>query len=292
MSPLKNVHKSPLLRKVCLPLLKRFNPGDIRIRHHYTREPFHLHCYRHKGYWYHGRRRERRTMDFFAAAIRPGDVVAEVGGHIGYIAAYYASLVGPGGKVVVFEPGSNNLPYLHKNLSSHGWVEIVEQAVSDQPGEATFFEENLTGQNNSLHADYDVFQSNRSRAYDNEGYAPRSVQVTTLDRHFGADLAPPNLIKIDVEGAELSVLHGADRLLTEHQPVVMVEVTREKGAVYEWLSGRGYHLYDDRGRALLSGDDFDFNVCALHPERHEELLGRLGWRSPLTLAQAGRHAAA
>ena len=50
------------VRKVVIGTLRRFNPGDISIRHHYTGEKLTLHSFKHKGYWYYGKRRESESM--------------------------------------------------------------------------------------------------------------------------------------------------------------------------------------------------------------------------------------
>src|SRR5262249_24259088 len=104
------------LRKVAIAALRRFNPGDISIRHHYTCERIVLHSFKHKGYWYYGKRRESESMALFAQLVRPEDTVIEVGGHIGYLSLYFAQLVGQRGQLIVFEPGANNLPYARANL--------------------------------------------------------------------------------------------------------------------------------------------------------------------------------
>jgi len=98
------------LRRLAINLLYRVNPGDVTIRHQYTGEKIRLHSFRHKGYGAHGRDREKNSMRIFPQLIRSGDLVIEIGGHIGYISTYFAGLAGPDGKVVVFEPGPNNLP--------------------------------------------------------------------------------------------------------------------------------------------------------------------------------------
>src|SRR6478735_1296610 len=102
-------------RRSLLPIFAKVNPGDITIKNHYTGDALHLHSFQHKGYWFYGRRREAATMKLFQRLIQPESVVAEVGGHIGYITQFFATLVGPRGRVYVFEPGPNNLPYLRAN---------------------------------------------------------------------------------------------------------------------------------------------------------------------------------
>jgi hypothetical protein len=119
------------LRKVAISALRRFNPGDVSIRHHYTGERITLHSFKHKGYWYYGKRRESESMALFARLVRPQDTVIEVGGHIGYLSLYFAQLVGQRGQVIVFEPGTNNLPYTRANLRAKPNVRLVEIAVAD-----------------------------------------------------------------------------------------------------------------------------------------------------------------
>lgn len=279
LNTLYELHKNPLLRRILLPILKRMNPGDIRIRHHYTDQDFLLHSYRHKGYWFHGRRREQETMDFFRSVLQSGDCVIEVGGHIGYLTAYFSQLVGEQGKVVVFEPGKNNLPYLRSNISSLPQVTLIEQAVSNNEGTADFFEEDLTGQNNSLLSDYEVFAENCHRAFATQEYQRRSVETVTLDSFVAKSNLQPRLIKIDIEGAELFALEGAKKLLSEHHPIVMVEVTDKKQEVFNFFQRLGYLIFTDTGRRITAAEQFDFNACALHPNRHRELLQRLGWFS-------------
>src|SRR5216684_3285865 len=82
------------LRSIVLRFLRRVNPGDMTIRHHYTNDRFKLHSFRHRGYWYFGKHREYETMSLFPEIIADGDFVVEIGGHIGYMSLYFAHLVG------------------------------------------------------------------------------------------------------------------------------------------------------------------------------------------------------
>lgn len=111
----RNLYRNRTLRSFVLPVLRLVN-RDIKIRHHWTGHKIRLNLFRHKGYWFHGRRRELREMQAFEKLIDPLDVVAEVGGHIGYLSLWFAELTREGGWVFVFEPGDNNLPYLRDNL--------------------------------------------------------------------------------------------------------------------------------------------------------------------------------
>jgi FkbM family methyltransferase len=274
----QRLSKQSLLRRLLLPFFARCNPGDIRIRHHYTNDSFLLHSFQHKGYWFHGRRRERDTMEFFDNAISVGNHVVEIGGHIGYMTRYLASLVGEQGQVTVFEPGSNNLPYLRANMHGLKSVRIVEKAVADKDGTARFFEEELTGQNNSLSADYQMFAANRKNAFASSEYRQREVGTLRLDTYMSQEVPQADLMKIDVEGSELIVLQGACQTIAAQLPVLVVEVTCEKQEVYQLLTNLGYLLFNDSGSLLGSHSQIGLNVCALHAEKHAEIIDRCGWR--------------
>jgi FkbM family methyltransferase len=269
----RHVALSPAVRRVLLPLFARCNPGDIRIRHHYTRQKFKLHSFRHKGYWFHGSRREHETMQFFAQVIVPGQTVFEIGGHIGYLSLWFAELVGDAGRVIVFEPGQNNLPYLRANVADRPQVEIVELAASDQNGVATFFEEALTGQNNSLLSDYARFAENRQRAFSAEAYQENRVRTVRLDDFVTEHTLAVDFLKIDVEGAESLVLAGATGLMREQTPALMVEATQRRDEVCALLESFGYQLFSPSGRQLGDACDDD-NICALHPEKHSAQIAR------------------
>jgi hypothetical protein len=147
------VHQSILVRRVGLKIFSRINPGDVAMTHHWTGDRLRLHSFRHKGYWYHGFRRERSTMISLARLRGRGDLVIEAGGHIGYLTLHCARLVGDFGAVHVFEPGPNNLPYLHANVDSIENIVVMEEALGGSAGTAQLFVEDLTGQNNTMLAD-------------------------------------------------------------------------------------------------------------------------------------------
>ena len=242
------------LRKVVLGALRRFNPGDVSIRHHYTGERTTLHSFKHKGYWYYGKRRESESMALFARLVRPQDTVIDVGGHIGYLSQYFAQLVGRRGQVIVFEPGPNNLPYTRANLRAKPNVRLIEAAVADFCGKASFYIEDYTGQNNSLLPDYSRFDDNLTNA-GMRGQITKSVvevDCTTLDEFATKLTVPPSFIKIDVEGAELPVLRGMQETLRAENVALMVEVTEQASAVYELLTSAGYKAYSKRRTPIHS----------------------------------------
>lgn len=251
----------PLLRPLALRLL-RLVARDVSIRNPWTGDNLYLNSFRHKGYWYFGKDREARTMERLAKIVRPGEVVFEVGGHIGYLSQYFSKLVGQSGRLVVFEPGTNNLPYLERNIELKPNVQIERIAVSDHEGEATFYQDDITGQNNSLLPDYrgaDGVEKSHSMTLNRHEV---KVRLVTLDGYVGSNAIQPDFIKMDIEGHELGALRGAMNTLNKVRGL-MVEVTENQREVGELLLAAGFSLSDEAGRPLAGLDGFSGNVFAL-----------------------------
>lgn len=262
------LHRLSLLRRLAMPALKACSI-DISIGHPWVpHRRYRLNTFRHKGYWFHGKSRESQTMKLFAELVQPGHTVAEVGGHIGFISMWLSMLVGPTGRVFVFEPGSNNLPYTRANVRALDNVSLVEAAVSDVDGCAALYEESLTGQNNSLVKDFAGFRANSAIAHVPINVRRNDVSTVRLDSYFAC--RGVDFIKIDIEGHELMALRGARGLLARSLPTIMVEVQADQDGVYELLTGLGYRLFTDRMTELRESAQLRSNVFALHPHRHSD----------------------
>jgi FkbM family methyltransferase len=262
------LRRSTRLRQLALGILARVGQHDTTIRHHWVRDrKIRLHRFRHKGYWFYGRAREEKIMHAFGALIRKGDTVIELGAHIGYVSIYFASLVGPEGRVFVFEPSPDNLAYTRRNVGNEPAITLIEQAANDSAGVATFFVEELTGQNSTLIENYSLFDENRERAFSGESYRAIEVPTTTVDLFVADTALQPNFIKIDVEGAELACLRGSIDTLKRFRPRLMVEVTHRHNAVYELMTKLGYRIYDSGLEAIdPAGAPSDPNLFFIHAD--------------------------
>jgi len=263
-----------ILRRLVLPLFQRLNPGNLTITHHYTGDRIRLHSFRHRGYWYHGKRREAATMRALSVLTPKGSVVFDIGGHIGYVSLYLASLVGPEGHVYVFEPGPDNLRYIRRNLRSKSNVTLIEKGAGSRHGLLPFYVENLSGQNSSFIEGFNGLRQNMENA-NLARVRVRAVpaEVVTLDWFCAERGAKPSLIKIDVEGYELEVLEGALEILRESQPVLVVEIQHRHERVVELLSGLGYVPL--RPGATKSERSTTPNTLWLHEQRHAQGLASM-----------------
>lgn len=136
--------------------------------------------------------------------VTPGDVIVDVGAHIGIYTVALAKRVGSSGKIIAFEPDPLNVLALktHINLNSLGdRVKVVQAAAGAHIGEVGF-----TSNMSESHV------STLSLAEPN-GAGSHSVRCVTLDSVFANQRV--DLIKIDVEGYEEKVIEGATDLLKD-----------------------------------------------------------------------------
>lgn len=171
--------------------------------------------------------------DTFVEALRPlsdiqGAVIWDVGAHIGYESLVFASFVGPSGRVVAFEPNPANVAEWQKNVEANvglaARMNLKEVALSTEPGMAAFrFSDDIVGGRSSgshLAASVPPEEEPSYTAF-------RLVDVLCAradDLVEAGEIAPPSIIKIDVEGAEADVIRGAVRTIGRYSPTLLVEV--------------------------------------------------------------------
>lgn len=150
---------------------------------------------------------ERTKGRAFARAMTLGDVVYDIGAHVGYYTLLAARRVGARGKVYAFEPLPTNLEYLENHIRLNGLtnVTVVPAAVSDQSGAG-------------------AFRRTASRAMGQlVEHGDLQVQMIALDvwqQESGHPL--PRVVKMDIEGAELRALRGARNLLGAAMPTLLL----------------------------------------------------------------------
>lgn len=153
---------------------------------------------------------EPGTGDVLRRLIQPGMVVADVGANIGLLTLIMAWAAGPGGKVIAFEPEAIPRANLEKmrHLNGLSWVEVRDQAVGAEAGQLTFHVSDIIG-HSSLYA-----------LPETEGSREIKVEVVRLDAVAPAQRM--DVVKIDVEGAELDVLAGMSGLIAKNKDLAVV----------------------------------------------------------------------
>lgn len=274
-----NLYKLKYFRAVALPLLKKFS-FDTNIHHHWVPSAkFKLNTFKHKGYWYHGKSRELNTMILFKDLINENNVVVEVGGHIGYISIFFSHLVSSNGSVVVFEPGTNNLPYITDNIINAPFenITIKQVAVGQKEGTATFYEDDLTGQNNSLVRDFDGFKNNSKNSFVDSRVYEKIVKVTTLDLEF--ENGKVDFIKIDIEGGEWSAILGAEKIIKNQCPILMVEIQADHENIFQFMNDHHYIGFDAQKFIITKSEKLNGNIFWVHKIKHRHLINSIGLRT-------------
>lgn len=140
--------------------------------------------------------------------LSPGDTFIDLGAHIGYYSLVAADVVGEDGTVIAFEPHPEHADRTRANSERNGLdVRIEQLAVCDEIGESAL----------SL--------SDRGGGHAlGTGEESLTVSTSTLDAYVREYDIGPDLIKMDIEGAEVAAIEGMQWTLEHHQPRIICEV--------------------------------------------------------------------
>lgn len=216
---------------------------------------------------------EPNELTLLSHTLEPGMTFLDVGANEGLFSLLAARRLGSEGQVIALEPSPRERRRLERNLALNGLhnVVVLPLAACDRAGTGWLHvaEEAHAGQS-TLGA----------FAYDIRAEEDASVEMFPLDQLPERCPVPRlDVVKIDVEGAEVAVLRGARQILSRHRPLLLVELldaalngqgaTREQ--LFAELAALGYELwtFGDRGlpepAAEIHGDGI--NLVAAHPER-------------------------
>jgi FkbM family methyltransferase len=220
-------------------------------------------------------------LEFLLSLVRPGDIVLEIGAHVGSYAVPIARRVGQAGHVYAFEGAADTFALLKDNIAANdaGNVTAEHAVVSDlairnwrlrRPDRNSGATKLLPPQA----AFADPVQTQ-------EVEVP-AVSIDEWDQRVGP--GPIDVMKIDVEGAEVSVLRSAEGVIARDRPLIFCEVSELQlsrfgntvDEVDALLTGFGYSFYFNlrrkrrgfrlaRARRLRAERDF-FNVAAVPPD--------------------------
>lgn len=202
---------------------------------------------------------EPHVLRWIRESLRPGDTFFDVGAHQGWMSLVAAKRVGRRGKVVAFEPSPALVGVLkyHERVNRMSQLEVVAKAVADVSLARVPFHI-VDGGNSYLNSL--VGNVGRDVAGDRSSWI--QVETVTLDTFWRNSGLEPAVIKIDVEGAELSVLRGADALLQACHTTLIVAVHptwmpqgQKAEDVFTLLQKHGYRISDSK---VVRYDESDF----------------------------------
>lgn len=207
---------------------------------------------------------QKRNAGFSAwiASCRGARAVFDIGAHVGLYALPASRVLAPGGRCYAFEPAAANCAALERHVLLNGCtnMSVVPMLVGERDAEAIAFyeQQGIVGMN---------ARAVRKHA---DRYHETSRPQVTIDTFCGVRGIDPDVVKIDVEGAELRVLRGAHATLMRARPRIFLSVHPQHlpllgdsiEALAAEISALGYDVRDPAGRDVTSlGQD----EVVLHP---------------------------
>ena len=186
--------------------------------------------------------------DFFKKNIKEGDVVIDLGAHIGYFTCLFAQLVGKSGKVFSFEPEPNNFKLLKKNVEVNGYnqVTIEQKAVSDVKDMIKMYISNSPKD----HRIYDT----------HDGKESIEIESIRLDEYFKDFNKKINVVKSNIQGADFAAFQGMKSTIEKSKLNIILALEYNPAMIKEFGSGNSEEFLDQ-----LLGNNFK-----LHDLRWQE----------------------
>lgn len=198
---------------------------------------------------------EPETAAAIREHLRAGDCFVDIGANAGYFSLLAASIVGPEGRVLAFEPNPEARAILLRNIARSGYrnIEVSPACCTDSPGRVKLF---LNRSHNSGGCSMSSGNAGSNIAVE--------VDAVRADSEIGRLPKPPAVVKIDTEGAEALVLRGMAETLRA-QPAIILEIDERL------LQGMGSS--SEEVRSLLSAyrlEPAGFNFIATARPRDEK----------------------
>lgn len=176
--------------------------------------------------------KEGGVVEIVRDYLNPGDVFVDAGAHIGYYSIIAAELVGPSGEIIAFEPHPDHAERVRKNAKLNDFdVRVEESALSSESNTA------------------ELSLADRGGGHSLTKDGGNTIEITTrsLDEYSNSEAVTPDLVKVDVEGAEYDVFRGMSELMTDTQPAIICEVhpgrlNADLKEMFEFLSEHGYSI--------------------------------------------------
>jgi FkbM family methyltransferase len=206
---------------------------------------------------------EPEVMLWIRRCLRKNSTALDIGANVGLHTMYMAKLVGGAGAVFAFEPSPANVRSLryHIKVNSLRQVQIIERVVADQNGGMLpfFLLNDGDHSSNSLTFGRKRVPNLDETLHRNARVIP--VEAISLDKFCADTKIAPDLIKIDVEGAELQVLRGSAQSLSSTRPKIILAVHpwwlppgQTTDDIVAFLKDKAYWVTDTLGKPVTRLD--------------------------------------
>ncbi len=204
---------------------------------------------------------EIRLAKWMILNVLPNKIYVDVGAHFGYFSLLASYLLQGTGYVFAFEASPCTFEILSKNIATNERISIYNKAVSNHQGLIAFYEfPTLYSEYNTL----DTSQFKSAKWYQQNPPNEVKVEATTLDHFCHAEQVSPDIIKLDIEGAEIKALQGMRHHLTYASPTLLMEFSLTNLALHQealhWMQSFGYELFaiQKSGSTLLLTQPVDY----------------------------------
>lgn len=177
-------------------------------------------------------RHEPETGATLQSLIKPNMTVLDIGGHVGYYTRMASNLVGESGRVIAFEPNPNNHAMLKRNVGQRKNVTLLQVALAETEGTAELHDYLMMSASGSLHYDETLREVQLSQSTQGD-FAPRlgndfqpqtyTVRTAPVDDLLAElDISQVDVVKMDIEGAEMGALRGMKNTISNSPNLALV----------------------------------------------------------------------
>jgi FkbM family methyltransferase len=213
----------------------------------------------------------RRSFALVAKHLKAEDSFWDVGANIGLFTFAFVEIQ-PHATVVSIEPDEKNLVCLRR--TSAAWHiarhHVFAGVAGDSDGKVAFHLDDASGATGSIEPVEISFNSMHFKAPQRE----LEVAMRSVDSLAAEWKAIPSLMKIDVEGAEVRVLRGAEQSISRGLPVIFLETFDQAHKCMELLQSQGYSFFDADRLSAVSGETTNF-LCIVLARATDELVSEL-----------------
>ena len=238
------------------------------------------------------RQHERETRQLLERLAQPGMVALDIGAHVGYYTRLLARRAGADGRVIAIEANPSTHRVLQRNTGHLPTVSALQLAAAESEGSAELFDYLMMSASGSLHYDEALAHQQqasmgagdvaprREAGFEMQRYRVRTVAIDDCLAELG--LGRVDLVKMDIEGAELAALRGMKRtiarspglaLVMEYNPSALAAFGQEPAAALDEARNMGF----GRVQAIeADGSLRDWGDAALVAAETARLLGGMG----------------